>query len=95
MKNLLLEDSMPEDLVKKYIVAFTSIRELYSSCCRKKLDPNHRSVTNKFKNARLPLVKDPRIKLSIPNKCYFIINNFSDYFEDPLTGGEGLGKTTD
>ena len=49
LENLLLEDGMPEDLVKKYIVAFTSIREVYSSCCRKKLDPNHRSVTNKFK----------------------------------------------
>ena len=27
-------------------------------------------------------------------KVHFIMDHFSDYFEDPLTGGEGLGTTT-
>ena len=49
-----------------------------------KLDPNHRSVTNNFKNAWLALVEDPRIKLSIPNKCHFIMDHFSDYFEEKV-----------
>ena len=31
----------------------------------------------------------------ISNKVNIIIDHFSDYFKDPLTGGEGLGWTSD
>ena len=31
----------------------------------------------------------------ISNKVHLIIDHFSDYFEDPLTGGEGFGWTSD
>ena len=31
----------------------------------------------------------------IPNKVHLIMDHFSDYFEDPLTGGEGFGWTSD
>ena len=86
---------MPEDLVDKFINCLANIRKVYSSCCRTKLDPNHRQVTTQFKLSWLSLVDDPRVKLSIPNKVHYINDHFSDYFDDPMTGGEGLGTTTD
>ena len=86
---------MPEDLVRMFITCLENIRNVYSSCCRTKLDPNHRLVTSQFKLSWMALVEDPRVKISISNKVHFIMDHFSDYFEDPLTGGEGLGTTTD
>ena len=95
LKELLLLDNMPEKLVDNYIKCLTDIRKVYSACCRKNLDPNHRDIINELNLAWTALVEDHRVNLTIPNKIHFIIDHFSDYFEDPLTGGEGLGTTTD
>ena len=60
LAELLTEYSVPEDLAAKYIQCFTDIRNVYSSCCRKILDPNHRSVTENLKTSWSSLVKDYR-----------------------------------
>ena len=66
-----------------------------SACCRNKLDPNHRIVTTQFKLSWMALVEVNKVKLSILNKVHFIIHHFSTYFEDPISGDEGLGTSTD
>ena len=86
LEDLLPKHNMPADLAEKYIQCFREIRNVYSSCCRKNVDPNHRSVTAQFKNSWLSLFMDSRVNLSIPNKVHFIMDHFSDCFKDPLTG---------
>ena len=95
VKKYLIEDNMPEDLVDIFMEAFSNIRQVYSSCCGKKLDPNHRIVTENLEKSWSALVEDSRVKLTWPNKIHQIVHHFSDYFEDPLCSGEALGTTTD
>ena len=90
-----MEDNMPEDLITKYIQCFTDIRNVYSSCCRTKLDKNHRYFTQKFKSSWLALVEDSRVNLTIPNKVHYITDHFSDYFDSKFSNGEGLDPTTE
>ena len=95
LEGFLVEDEMPKDLILNFIDTFRNHRKVYSACCRTKVDPQHRAITNSFKISYMSLVNDERVHLSIPNKAHFIMDHFSDYFEDSLTGGEGLGTTTD
>ena len=95
VKKYLIEDNMPEDLVDIFMEAFSNIRQVYSSCCGKKLDPNHRIVTENLEKSWSALVEDSRVKLTWPIKINQIVHHFSDYFEDPLCSGEALGTTTD
>ena len=72
-----------------------SIREVYTACAGKEADPNHREVTKSFTSAWKKLVDEPTVKLSITPKVHQISDHFSDYFEDPLVNGKGLGTCSD
>ena len=41
------------------------------------------------------LVDNPEVGLTWTPKAHYISDHFSDYFEDPLVEGMGLGVTTD
>ena len=56
---------------------------------------HQRKITKSFEESWMALVEDQRVNLSIPNKVHIINDHFSDYFEDPITGGKGLGTSTD
>ena len=71
------------------------IRNVYTSCCGKTLDPNYKNVLKNLKSSWTALTEDPQISMSWPNKVHYIVDHFQDYFEDPLVNGEALGNTTD
>ena len=72
------------------MAGFNSIRNVYSACCGRFLDPNYKAIIEKVETAWEELFVTDEVKITWTPKIHHIVHHFVDYFEDPL-----VEKTTD